>query len=93
MHMDNFLKMDIFFVVATLGVVILTVLSVLVLLRVLSIMKKVDEVTALVRDGGEQLKEDIDVVRAHVHEGGLRIGHLLGLFSGTKKRSTRAKRS
>ncbi len=93
MHMDNFLKMDIFFVVATLGVIILTVLFVLVLLRVLSILKKVDEVTALVRDGGEQLKDDIEVVRTHVHEGGLRIGHLLGLFSGTKKRSTRAKRS
>ncbi|MEK7201431.1 MAG: hypothetical protein AAB737_02245 [Patescibacteria group bacterium] len=91
--MDNFLKMDIFFVVATLATTVLSVLLTMVLLRVLGILKKIDEVTALVRGEGEQLREDIQNVREHVHKEGLRIGHLFGFLSGMKKRKTRTKRS
>lgn len=91
--MDNFLKMDIFFTVATLATVVVSGIFAIVLLRVLSILKKVDAMTTLVREEGEQLREDIQAVRAHVHKEGLRIGHLFGFVSGMKKRTTRAKRS
>ncbi len=90
--MDNFLKMDIFFVVATCATVVISILLTLVLLRVLRILKKIDDVTSIVRDGSEQLLEDIASVREKVHEGGMRIGHLFGFLSGVKKRK-RAKRS
>jgi hypothetical protein len=92
--MDAFLKMDIFFMVTTAAVVVIAVLLVLVLVRVLSILKKIDEVAELVRDEGAQIREDIQMVRERVIEGGLRVGHLFGFLSGiTKKRTTRAKRS
>ncbi len=90
--MDNFLKMDIFFVVATCATVVISILLTLVLLRVLKILKKIDDVTALVREEGEQLREDIASVREKVQAGGLRIGHLFGFLSGAKKHS-RTKRS
>ncbi len=90
--MDNFLKMDIFFVVATCATVVISILLTLVLLRVLRILKKIDDVTSIVRDGSEQLLEDIASVREKVQEGGMRIGHLFGFLSGVKKRK-RAKRS
>lgn len=92
--MDSFLKMDIFFMVTTVAVVVMSILMSVVLLRVLSILKKIDGVTALVLDEGQQIREDIQQVRERVHEGGLRIGHLFGFLSGMKKkRTTRAKRS
>ncbi len=92
--MEDFLKMDIFFAVTTVAVLSISILVGLVLIRVLSILKKVDEVTALVRDEGTQIREDIQNVRAHVQEGGVRIGHMLGFLGGIKKkRTTRAKKS
>ena len=91
--MDSFLKMDIYFFVATIATVVVSVVLTLVLLRVLSILKKIDDVTALVKEGGEQLREDINAVRTHVQSEGLRIGHLFGFLSGMKKRKTRTKRS
>lgn len=91
--MSDFLKMDIFFAVTTVAVILSTFMLTLVLIRVLSILKKIDDVTALVREEGEQLREDIQNVRETVQEGGLRVGHLFGFLSGMKKRKPRAKRS
>jgi hypothetical protein len=91
--MSDFLKMDIFFAVTTVAVVVVSFVLTLVLIRVLSILRKIDDVTALVREEGEQLREDIANVREQVQEGGLRIGHLFGFLTGMKKRRPRAKRS
>lgn len=91
--MSDFLKMDIFFAVTTVAVIVVSFVLTLVLIRVLSILRKIDDVTALVREEGEQLREDIANVREQVQEGGLRIGHLLGFLTGMKKRKPRAKRS
>ena len=91
--MSDFLKMDIFFAVTTVAVIVVSFVLTLVLIRVLSILRKIDDVTALVREEGEQLREDIANVREQVQEGGLRIGHLFGFLTGMKKRKSRAKRS
>lgn len=91
--MSDFLKMDIFFTVTTVAVVVVSFVLTLVLIRVLSILKKIDEVTALVREEGEQLREDIANVREQVQEGGIRIGQVFGFLTGMKKRKPRSKRS
>jgi hypothetical protein len=57
---------------------------------VLRILRSVDRVSETVADESEQIKKDIDDVRAGVKEGGMRIGHLLGIFGKTvKKRRTK----
>ena len=91
--MSDFLKMDIFFAVTTVAVIVVSFVLTLVLIRVLGVLRKIDDVTALVREEGEQLREDIANVREQVQEGGLRIGHLFGFLPGMKKRKPRAKRS
>jgi hypothetical protein len=91
--MSDFLKMDIFFAVTTVAVIVLTFLLTLVLIRVLGVLRKIDEVATLVKEEGQQLREDIQNVRESVTEGGLRIGHLFGFLSGVTKRKPRAKRS
>lgn len=85
--MDEFLKMDIFFVVTTIAVVVMTVLGTLVLIRVLRILKNVEDISLMVEEEGQKFREDIARVRSSVREEGLRAKHLFDLLSfGGKKR-------
>jgi hypothetical protein len=90
--MDEFLKMDIFFVVTTVSVAIITALLAVVLIRVLRILKNVEEISLMVEEEGVKLREDIAHVRAKVREEGLRVKHLFD-FLGAPKPRRRSKRS
>ena len=91
--MNDFLKMDIFFAVSTLAVIVLTVLLSVVILRVLRILGKVESLTAMVSEEGEQLRADIASVREHVREEGLRVGQVLGFLTGFSKPKKRTRQS
>jgi precorrin isomerase len=80
--MDPFLKMDVFFAVTTLAVVIVSALACLALLRLLSILKKVDELSSRAQEEGERILADIGEVRAGVRREALKAGQVLGLLGG-----------
>lgn len=90
--MDDFLKMDIFFVVTTVSVAILTVLLAVVLIRVLRILKNIEDISVMVEEEGQKLREDIAQVRTRVREEGLRVKHLFD-FLGAPKPPRKKKRS
>lgn len=90
--MNDFLKMDIFFVVTTLAVIVATVLLVAVLIRVLRILKNVEDISVMVEEEGQNLRNDIAEVRTRVKEEGLRFSHMLD-FLGPKKAKRRKKKS
>ncbi|MDB5189088.1 MAG: hypothetical protein JWL82_45 [Parcubacteria group bacterium] len=89
-RMSEFLKMDIFFVVTTVAVVVMTILLALCLIRVLRILKNIEDISVLVEEEGQKFREDIADVRKSVREEGLRAKHLLS-FLGTGKRRSRKK--
>ena len=92
--MNEFLKMDIFFVVTTVAVVLISLLLVFVLIRVLRILKNVQDISLLVEEEGQRLREDIAHVRESVMEEGVRLKHimsLLGLGAKIKKRTSKKK--
>ena len=91
--MDDFLKMDIFFVVATAAAIILSVLLVLVLIRVLRVLKNIEEVTDIVVEESEQIRDDIREVRERVKKEGHRFGQLLSLIGGFAKPKRRTKKA
>jgi hypothetical protein len=91
-RMDSFLKMDIFFGVTTLAVVVLTIVLVVVAVRALALLKKVDDLLEMARESGEQIQEDIEEVRATIRRGGSRIGHFFGLLGAAPKKRTRTSR-
>lgn len=94
--MNDFLKMDIFFVVTTLAVLVTSILLVLVLIRALRILKNVEDISMLVEEEGQKLREDIAHVRESVMEEGIRIKHLvslLGFGAALKKRAKKTKDS
>ncbi len=85
--------MHVFFVVATASVIVFTVLGAFIGVRVLAILKRIEEVSTLVSEEGEQLKEDIDDMRNTIHREGLKLGHLVGFFQGVAKPKKRARKS
>jgi type II secretory pathway pseudopilin PulG len=91
--MDDFLKMDIFFGVTTVAVVVLSVLLTLVLIRLLKILKTVDEVSEIVQEETEEIRDDIREVRATVKAKTLEAGQVLGLLTGFAKPKRRKKSS
>lgn len=85
--MDEFMKMDIFFVVTTIAVVVLTVLLAFVLIRTLRILKKIEEVSDMVSEEGKLIREDIDEARAEFREEGFKLRTIANLFGRMGKRT------
>ena len=92
-RMEDFLKMDIFFVVTSVAVVVITVLLAMVLIRLLKILKTVDEVSEIVQEETEEIRDDIREVRAQVKIKAVEAGKLLGLVGGLAKPKRRKKSS
>jgi hypothetical protein len=67
--MDEFLKMDIFFFVATFGILILSILVSLVLYYVVRIVKNVHEISEVVKKETHDTMQDFRVLRKEVREG------------------------
>jgi cell division protein FtsL len=88
--MNEFLKMDIFFVVTTVAVVVITILLVLVVIRVLRILKNVEDISVMVEEEGEKIRQDIADVRENVRTEGVKAKHLLS-FLGMGKKIRRSK--
>lgn len=92
--MSEVLQANIFFVITSIAVVVLTILLCFVLYQVVRILKNVQDITDRLRRGSEQLAEDAQVVRSFVHEGiiGTARKFLGGLGGGEKRASRRAKK-
>ncbi len=84
--MDAFLKMDIFFVIAAIGFVVLAVLVAIILWYVIMLLRTLNRVALNVEEEAQALKEDLDAARASVKRGGL---GLLSIFGFATKASTR----
>lgn len=74
--MDDFLKMDIFFVVATIGIVVLTGLTAYALFLVVRILRNVERLSETVSDEALLIKADIDEMRTQVRAEGFKWVHI-----------------
>lgn len=92
-RMNDFLKMDIFFIVTTGAVVVIAVLLVMVLIRLLRILKTVDEVSEIVQEEAEEIRNDIREVRAGVKEKVSELGGVLAMVTRFVKPPSRRKKS
>ena len=95
--MDSFLKMDVFFVVTTIVVIILGVLVALILWLLFRIMGHVEHLSEQVDEEAEFIRTDIADMRREVRSG-MRwsavaaFGKKLYKRFGSEKRSTTSKR-
>jgi hypothetical protein len=74
--MSDIAKMDIFFIVTTIAVVVVTVLLSIALYRIVKILRNVERVSKLVSDEGEAVRGDIADMRGAIKAEGFKWGHL-----------------
>lgn len=91
--MNEFFKMDIFFVITTVAVVVVSILLAIILIRVLRILKNIEDISELVEAEGQKIREDIARVRTSVTEEGVRAKHIFRFLGiGSKKKKTTKKK-
>ncbi len=81
--MDDFLKMDIFFVVATLATIILTAFAALALFHAVRVMKGMDRILGEIEEETRALRADIGSVREAARTEGAKLSGMFEAFHAT----------
>lgn len=84
--MDEFLKMDIFFIVSTVAVVVVAGLIAYAVFRVIKILRYVERLTETVSEEAQLIRADIDDARASVKAEGFKWATLMRFARGSVKR-------
>ncbi len=79
--MNDFIKMDIFFIVTTLAVVMLGSVVMLILFRVWRVLGYVEDISRELSEESALLRNDVAEMRARIKSEGFKFSHLAGLFS------------
>lgn len=79
--MEDILKMDIFFVVTTIGVVVVSVCVVLVLLAFHKLLRTLDRIAGEVEEEAQALRADLAEARTAIKREGVKAKSLLGAFT------------
>ncbi len=85
--MEAFLKMDIFFFVTTLAVVVLAVLASITMVRLNRILKNVEHISEQVAAESDAVRLDLAEMRGDIRRGKGKIKSLLGFIDRTAKRA------
>lgn len=83
---DDFIKMDIFFTVATILVAIVGLLVAAALVLFIRLLRKLERIADDVGGEAKLLIADIDEARTKVRVEGFKLAHVLSLLSKTGKR-------
>lgn len=82
--MNTLVKADIFFFIASIATVVITIILAILLIYGIKIAKRVKEITEMIKDESQNMVEDIAYVREQVKEQsekfGSFIGSILGIF-------------
>ena len=84
--MDEFLKMDIFFFVTTIAVVVFTIFATVVLWRVQRVLKNVEYISEQVVSESDMIRQDLASMRSDIRHGKGRIKSLFGFLTKSAKR-------
>lgn len=87
--MDEFLKMDIFFFVATIAVVVLAFFTAYVLWRLQRVLKNIEHISEQVALESDIVRQDIAEMRSDIRHGKSRLKSLFGFLGKLGKRATK----
>ncbi len=77
--MSDIMQADIFFFIASVGIVLLTFLVCLILYQVFKIVRSIRRIITRIEEGSDVIAEDVAQLRAYVMEGSL-ISQLISFF-------------
>lgn len=87
--MNDFLKMDIFFFIASVAAVLLTFLGAYVLWRVSRVLKNIEHISEQVAHETDNIRGDLAEVRADIRQGKGKLKSLLGFFGKVHTRASK----
>lgn len=87
--MNEFLKMDIFFFITSVVVVMLAFFAAVVLWRVARVLKHIEHISEQVALESDSIRGDLAEVRADIRSGKGKLKSLFGFFGKTSKRASK----
>ncbi|MFA6585434.1 MAG: hypothetical protein WCS97_03250 [Candidatus Paceibacterota bacterium] len=87
--MNEFIKMDTFFFITTVAVVLFTTLGVVVLWRFLRILKNIEHISEQASLESDNIRTDLASIRADIRHGKNWLKSLLGFFGKVGKRASK----
>lgn len=86
--MTEVLQANIFFIIASIGVILFTILVCVALYQVIKILRAIHRIVDRIEQGSETIAEDVSQLRAYVVEGSL-FSQVISFFVGSKVTRTR----
>lgn len=86
--MNDFLKMDIFFAVTTIAVIVSTVFIAIVLWRLERILKNVEHISKQIAIESDNVRQDLVELRSNIRQGRGRLKSLLSFLDILPKRKS-----
>jgi hypothetical protein len=84
--MDDFLKMDIFFGVATGATIIMAALMCVALMYLIRLLRTLSRISEEIEGEAKALRADFDAARMNLKRGGMKVSNLFSFFETTVKR-------
>jgi hypothetical protein len=85
--MNDLLKQDIFFFVATIAVVILSILLAILVIYIIRISRKVNYIADKAKQETDLLSTELTELRRNIRSSGLKLKHFIGFFGKITGRS------
>lgn len=89
--METLLKADIFFVIATVGVVLFTGCAIVLVYFSIRLVRSLNKIAELVHKEAELIKDDIDGARESIRANAEVVGTIIGAVARGGARATRKK--
>lgn len=80
MRMDPFLKMNVFFVITTIVVLLVGALVVVILVYVARLVRTLNQIAIDVEEEAQEIRGDISELRTKAKKEGLKLSQLLSFF-------------
>lgn len=87
--METLAKADIFFFITAIAVVILSAAFAVVLVYIIRILKRVDEISERVKKESDAVMDEVASFRQNLKEEGLNFNRIISLFSKKSKRKNK----
>ena len=91
--METLAKSDVFFLITTIAVVLVTLVIVVAAVYIVKILNDIKYIAGRVKNESDNLSEDISDLRNHFKSKGLKLAGLAGIATGMIKRHLKKKRN
>jgi hypothetical protein len=86
LYMNEFYKMDVFFFVATIAVVILTLLLAALIVYIIKISRDIKYISQKAKSEADLISQDLSDLRENVKDKGVKMKYFLSFFNNLRKK-------